>query len=343
MPAAVPADAVRGQCHAGILAVARPGPEKERTALTQVLIPVAMRTIVALSLALGTAAVWAADASDAAAPPQPAASAEVVPGTETTASTPAASLGKAPATAPQRVEKVEGAIGLLVHHSPTYPGAGDFETKFNPAGFIRYGRITISGAGGFTTKRKDDVERGLDAELVRRSNLRASVALRFDNGRKETDSPYLAGMGKIRKTVRARIGVRYDVDQNWQLTVATSIDVLGHGGGASGELSIGRSWRLTPATVWIMGGGLSVGNGRYMRAWHGVSEEQSAASGYPVYTPSAGLRGMNVTGTLRSEFAHRWAGFAGIAYTRTLGAAAASPLSRGVNAVTFNGGVAWRF
>jgi outer membrane scaffolding protein for murein synthesis (MipA/OmpV family) len=241
------------------------------------------------------------------------------------------------------VEKTEGAIGLLINHSPTFPGAGDFKTRIRPAGFIRWGRVTISGAGGFTTKREDDVERGLDTELVRRDNLRASVALRFDNGRLETDSPYLAGMGKIRKTVRARLGVRYDIDRNWQVVAATSLDILGHGGGASADLSLGRSWRLTPKTEWIMGTGISMGNARYMQAWHGVTPEQSAASGYPVYEPGAGLRSVGLSGTLRSEFAHRWAGFAGFGYSHALGAAADSPLTRGKNALQFTGGVAWRF
>jgi hypothetical protein len=87
-----------------------------------------------------------------------------------------------------------------MHHNASYPGAADFTTKFNPAGFLRWGRFTITGAGGFTTRRQDDVERGLEAEVVRRPDLRVGLALRFDNGRSEGDSPRLAGSCVQRRT-----------------------------------------------------------------------------------------------------------------------------------------------
>jgi len=248
----------------------------------------------------------------------------------------------APPSSPPE-EKVEGAIGLLINHSPSFPGAGDFKTRFRPAGFVRYGRWTITGAGGFTTKRKDEVERGLGAQLVKRDDLHVSLALRFDDGRLETDSPFLAGMGKVRKTVRGRLVTRWDIDRDWQLGAGVSTDLLGHDGGSFADVTLARRWVLTPATFWTLGTGLSVADARYMQTWHGVTAAQSATSGHPIYTPGGGLRDAFVNGVLRSEFAHRWAGFGGFAYSRTLGPAADSPLTRQKGSWQLSGGVVWRF
>ena len=57
----------------------------------------------------------------------------------------------------------------------------------------------------------------------------------------------------------------------------------------------------------------------------------------------AGLRDLSFSGVLRSEFAHRWAGFGGFAYSRTLGPAADSPLTRSHGSWLLSGAVVWRF
>lgn len=287
------------------------------------------------------AALTLAAGAQAQAAPEPASA--PVPEPEPEAAAPASPKPAAPSPALPPEEKVEGAIGLLINHSPSFPGAADFKTRFRPAGFIRYGRWTITGAGGFTTKRKDDVERGLGAQLVKREDLHVSLALRFDDGRLESDSPFLAGMGKVRKTVRGRMVTRWDIDPHWQLGVGVSTDLLGHQGGTFADLTILRRWNVSPATFWTLSTGFSMADARYMQTWHGVTAEQSAASGYPVYTPGGGLRDAFFTGVLRSEFAHRWAGFGGFAYSRNLGPSADSPLTRQKGGWQLNGGVVWRF
>lgn len=239
----------------------------------------------------------------------------------------AVSTASAPPSKPS-ADKFEGAIGLLLAYKPEYSGASDFKVKPEVAGFLRYGRFTVTGAGGFTTKRQDDVERGLDAELVRRDDLRMSLSLRVDPGRKETDSPALAGMGDIRLTVRARLGVRWNVAKHWQISVGSSVDALNRVGGYLVEAGVSHTIPLDAQQRLILSAGISGAGDRHMQAWYGVTPAQSLASGYPVYTPREGLKDAGVGITWRTELGPQWAAFAGASASRLLGGAADSPLTR---------------
>lgn len=249
------------------------------------------------------------------------------------------------AAEPASEDKIEGAIGLVVQHRPAYAGSSDFETKLVPAGFLRWGRVTVTGAGGFTTRRKDEVERGLGAELLRRPSFRTSLNLRYDNGRSESESPGLAGMGKISRTVRARLSARWDVAENLQLSAGLSVDALGRVGGYLVDVNLARHWSVAPFTTWHMSAGVSAASQRYMQAWHGVTAEQSARSGYPVYQVPSGLhlRDFHVSGTLRTDFTPRWSAFGGVGWSRELGPAADSPLTRDGSTFSLSTGLVWRF
>ena len=74
--------------------------------------------------------------------------------------------------------KFEGALGLVLGYRPAFSGSSDRKISPQLAGFIRYRRFTLTGAGGFTTRRQDDVERGLDAKLLRRDRERVNLSLR---------------------------------------------------------------------------------------------------------------------------------------------------------------------
>jgi hypothetical protein len=120
----------------------------------------------------------------------------------------------------------EGAFGLIVRHGAAYPGSARVDTKLNPGGFLRWGRYTLTGAGGFTTRRNLDVERGIGAELLRRDGLRVRLSLRYDEGRSDGSSPELVGLGEIRSTVRSRLAVRWEPTPGWVYTGAAGWDLL---------------------------------------------------------------------------------------------------------------------
>jgi outer membrane protein len=239
--------------------------------------------------------------------------------------------------------KFEGAAGLILQYKPAFSGSSDFKLKPELAGFLRYGRFTITGAGGFTTKRQDEVDRGIDAELLRRDTVKLNLSLRFDRGRKESASGQLAGMGDIRPTVRGQVTLRWKPVPEWELSAGSSFDALNRVGGYVLSAGAARTFELDGRQRVILGAGASGSGDRYLQAWYGVTPAQSLSSGYPVYTPREGLRDVTGSATYRIEINPQWAAFAGGSASRLLGPAAESPLTTQRNGWALTGGIARRF
>jgi MipA family protein len=239
--------------------------------------------------------------------------------------------------------KFEGAVGLVLAHKPAFSGSSDRQLTPQLAGFVRYGRFTLTGAGGFTTRRQDDVERGLDAELLRREGVRINLSLRYDQGRRESESDQLAGMGNIKHTVRSRLGLRWEPAPYWSLSLASGLDLLGAGGGYTVEAGVSRTFLIDAQQRVILGAGVTGAGDRYLQTWYGVTAEQSARSGYPVYKPGEGLRDVHTNATWRVEVNPQWAGFASFGASRLLGSAADSPLTLQRNGWSMSAGIARRF
>ena len=255
-------------------------------------------------------------------------------------------LGEALAQPELSAPRFEGAVGLTVRHGPAFLGSSDMGYHLNPAGFLRYGRITLTGSGGFTTRSSDDVESGLAAELARRGQLRFSLGLRLDQGRRAAASPELAGMGDIRSTVRARWSARWEPNPAWRVTAGISNDLLGRGGGFVSDVCASRRWQWGRGESLALGATLSAGGARYMQNWHGVTAAQSRDSGLPVFEAASGLRDLQLTAVWRTEFqawGQPFGASLGVGHTRLLGSAADSPLTRQREFNTASGAVVWRF
>ena len=241
------------------------------------------------------------------------------------------------------MEGVEGAVGLVLKYSPAFPGSSDVSWKASPAGFVRWGRYTLTGAGGFTTQRNREVERGLGAQLAHRGALLLNLNLRIDSGRSQSDSPDLAGMGDIPLTVRGRLSARWEPAPQWVVTSGVSVDVLRKVGGVNFDAGVQREWLLAPGQRVVLGAGLSAADRTYMQAWHGVTVQQAQHALYAPYQASAGLRGVFASATYRHEVDHSWAAFAGVSHSRLVGSAAQSPLTRQSQETSWQAGVARRF
>lgn len=246
-------------------------------------------------------------------------------------------------TEPSKPARWEGAIGLVSSYGPSYFGAEDYRVRLGPAGFIRYGRITISGSGGFTTRRDDDVERGVAARLIDRETLDLSLSARWTNGRRESNSDRLAGMGDIQGTVLARLRAQWTPEGPWRYSLGVSTDVLGNRNGWIADVGVAREWQLAPQTRLHIGASASFGGDTYMQSWYGVTAEQSARTGYAVYTPGNSLRDVSLGLTLRHEFNREWGGFVSTGLSTQLGAAADSPLVAQRTGWSVGTGLAWRF
>lgn len=240
--------------------------------------------------------------------------------------------------------KWEGAIGPIFSVSPRYSGDSSRKVSVVPGFYLRWGRVSISNASGFVTRRnKDDIFRGLGLDLKRDDRLRLNVALRLDNGRKSSDSTALAGIEDVRRTIRARSSATYSFDGGWKVGLGWSADLLGRGGGNYFDAGVSHDRRWSPATTWTVALGGSFADGRYMRSYYGVTPAESAASGYAVYVPGSGLRDVSIGTGWRTEINPTWVALWGGSIGKLLGPAAKSPLTTSTRQWGLNFGIAWRF
>lgn len=237
----------------------------------------------------------------------------------------------------------DAVLGFVTSYAPEYSGASRWRLGTRPGGWVRWGRVSIASRSSFVARGGEPVAGGLRIDLSPNERLRIGLGLRHDSGRSESDSADLRGLGDVRATLRARLSASYPLDDGWRLGAAASIDALGHGGGTSAEVRIGRGVSLGSGTSASFGAALSMGNRRHMSAYYGVSTEQAARSGYPVYEAGAGARDVSVSAGLRHELNPRWFAFGGLGASRLVGSAAASPIVRDPTSWAISAGLAYRF
>lgn len=244
---------------------------------------------------------------------------------------------------PFSVHDLDGALTLQAMRGPDYIGARTYGNGIRPGIYVRWGRLSLSSGGSWAAVRQDEELRGLGIELRRTTHLRISLGLRFDSGRDESAAPALAGMGDVKRTVRARIGATWHFRPDWQLQAGWTIDAFGRGGGNLGEAKVQHDWRLSPRMKLTSGVTLALAGDRYLQTYYGVTPEQSARTGYSVFTPRMSLRDVSVFTTLQTELGEDWVGQLGLGLNRVLGDAAKSPLTQRSTAWSANAGIGWRF
>lgn len=241
------------------------------------------------------------------------------------------------------VEGLSGAVTGVMLWGPKYKGSARSDFAFRPGLLIRYGRVTVSSGAGFAARREDADRRGLGIDLAHSDVFDLSLGLRLDNGRDETDSPELAGMGEVKRTVRLRIGGSWQFARGWQLAGNWTVDAFNRGGGNVADARIQYEWQATPRLTLTSTASVTIAGPRYMKTWFGVDEEQSARSGYPVYDPGFGVREVGFLLNARAEIGEHWVFVGGPGYTRLLGPAAKSPIARQRSSWSASAGVGYRF
>jgi outer membrane scaffolding protein for murein synthesis (MipA/OmpV family) len=237
----------------------------------------------------------------------------------------------------------DAGTGLLLSLSPEYSGAEHHKVRARLALYVRWGRLSISNAGGFVDRRNEEVVRGLGLDLGHSPTFHASLGLRYDAGRSESSSAALAGIGDVRATVRARMAATWRPEPQWRLGAAWTVDAFGRGGGNLGEISALREGRWSADTSWTAGATLTFAGDRYLQTWYGVNAAQSQRSGLPVYEPGNGLRDLTLYASTRQRVASRWVLLVGASATRLLGPTLDSPLVTRPNSLAAQAGLHYEF
>ncbi len=235
-------------------------------------------------------------------------------------------------------------IGASVRVAPEYAGSSKQVAKLRPLWAMQYGRYRISpsGAGTLLGFGVDDAGPGASAELLRSSDWKFGVGLRWTHGRPASSSPFLAGLPDVRSTLLGRAQLTYRLSENWAVSGSLTQDLLGRGGGALASVGLGVRKRLQERVEWTVGSGVNFGDPRYMQTHFGIIEAASLSSGLPAYNARAGISDVNLGTGVTLMLARRWFAFGGVGTSRLLGDAATSPVTRDRNASFVSIGLAYR-
>jgi outer membrane scaffolding protein for murein synthesis (MipA/OmpV family) len=151
----------------------------------------------------------------------------------------------------------------------------------------------------------------------------------------------LRGMGDVHAKAQANVFLNYD---SGPFHVSTAVrQTLASRRGTSADLSVGYDLVAAHDDLLRAEVGFSYANRTQMQTFFGVTAEQSARSGNPVYMARAGVAGGGASLTWRHAFTPNWIGSLGAGVIHLRGAAADSPLTDKRNSAGAGVTIAYRF
>ena len=136
-----------------------------------------------------------------------------------------------------------------------------------------------------------------------------------------------AAVGKVGFTVEAGAFVQAYLTPNFRLRAEGRKGLGGHEGW-TGDISADLVFGDREATVATIGPRVRVSDGRYNRAYFGVTPVVATATGLAAYTPKGGIRAVGVIAGITHQFSRAWGMYGYAGYDRLVGDAADSPIVR---------------
>ncbi|HET9812636.1 MAG TPA: MipA/OmpV family protein [Sphingomicrobium sp.] len=150
-------------------------------------------------------------------------------------------------------------------------------------------------------------------------------AANIASGRKNSDLD--VPVGKVKTTIEAGAFASYELPDSFYLRAEVLKGLGGHEG-IVGTVGADKIWRDGDRYVFSIGPRILFSDGRYQRAYFGVSPAAALASGLPEYRPSGGIHGVAAASGISYQFDPHWGLFGYGRYERLVGDAAKSPIVR---------------
>lgn len=254
---------------------------------------------------------------------------------------PAAEAASAP------VQRQRYLAGLVLEHSPPYAGAGFSKVELRPLLAFQAGRwrFSTSRATALLGVGAEVAGSGASTDLIESDRWKIGIALRYDSGRKSSQSTRLAGLPDVERTLRGRVYANYQLNPRWGLQFSANQDLLDRGGGLILRQGLGYELPFKFADLpmaWGAGVGLSWADRMHLRTRYGITPEQSAISGLSAFDPTAGLLEWSAGAGVSAALSSRWVMFGNLSSSRLLGDAARSPLTIDRGSARLSVGLAYR-
>ncbi|HEX8466261.1 MAG TPA: MipA/OmpV family protein [Allosphingosinicella sp.] len=220
-------------------------------------------------------------------------------------------------------------VGLGAQFVPLYPGSDDH-------GLRPLVDVSISrGDRPFGFEAPDE---SFGPSLIKRGGLEIGPALNFEGSRKAKDVG--AALDKVPFTFEAGAFVQYAFGPKFRIRAEGRKGLGGHDGwtgqaGADFVARDGDDWLFSigPRVTWS--------DGRYQRAYFGVTGPEAARTGLAVYRPGGGIQAVGATAGFLKQLSKRFGVYSYAKYDRLVGDSADSPVVRSFGSRDqFSGGLA---
>jgi len=210
-----------------------------------------------------------------------------------------------------------GTTGAVLISGTQYAGSDERRTLVRPVLDYQWANGWFAG-----------VSNGVGLNFSSSPQTDYGLRVTADFGRKASRSNALRGMGDI--DAHAEVGGFFNHALASGVFFTSSVR---YGSGQDGKgllLDLGTGYGTMLAPQWRLGVGaaLTVANAEYLQSYFGVTAAQSAASGYRVFTPGAGLRDVRANVAVTHFFDKRLSATLALSVSSLQGDANSSPLTR---------------
>ena len=145
---------------------------------------------------------------------------------------------------------------------------------------------------------------------------------------RRSNSDVGAPVGSVARTIELGAFAQYEWQDSWRVRAEILKGVNGHRG-LVGTIGADKIWRNGDRYVFSIGPRVLFSDGRFERAYFGVTPAASLASGLPIYRPGGGVYGVALASGLSYQLGGGpWGLFGFARYERLVGDAAKSPIVR---------------
>ena len=216
----------------------------------------------------------------------------------------------------QDSEDIRVRVGLGAQLRPKFVGADD--SSLAPLFHVNFAR----GTKEFSFGAPDDSP---SIALLSKGGFSFGPAGNIEGRRRDSDLS--APVGSVPRTFEAGAFAQYQVGDSFRVRAELLKGINGHEG-LVGTIGADKIWRDGDRYVFSIGPRVLFSDGRYERAYFGVTPAASLASGLPAYRPGGGVHGVAVASGATYALNSRWALFGYARYERLVGDAAKSPIIR---------------
>ncbi|MDR1546592.1 MAG: MipA/OmpV family protein [Deltaproteobacteria bacterium] len=209
--------------------------------------------------------------------------------------------------------QITGSVGVGAVYAPEFSGSDKSEAKPLPVFNLRYGPVFLSTDNGL----------GIRFDLLGGA-LELSPAINYRWGRDEGDSELLRGMGDVdgQFVGGAKIVCRLD-DVSLGLK---AFQGLSDAEGFTLDMRLAYLNRMHDKFHWGLAAEAGFADSQHLQTHYGVTGEQSARSGYRVFSPSGGIKDISFGGAVDYYLTPNVSVDVFARFTRLAGDAADSPI-----------------